>query len=192
VRPRRRRGGVAVILALMAGSVVTTGCGSARYVSETTQIAAGHVDSLRGDYERYLQRLDENAASRISLLADERQRLARGQRSLEAQVVRGQYGTLYDDLVNEAGESIETDRAVAERAVVERAALLAKQKPLDRESVKKMQELSKQLLELARPAHLKDSVKFLVEYFQAVGKAVSELNARAKESSEKAKAKSGD
>lgn len=192
MRPRRRRGGVAVVLVLLAASIVTTGCGSARYVDETTRIAAGHVDSLRGDYARYLQRLEESSASRIGLLADQRQRLARGQRSLEIQVARGRSGTLYDELVGEAVESIKADRALAERAAVERAALLAKQKPLDREPVKKMQELSKQLLELARPAHLKDTVKFVVEYFQAVGKAVGELDAKAKESSEKAKAKPGE
>lgn len=188
---RSRWGGVAVLV-LLAGGMQTAGCGSARYVDETTWIAAGHVDNLRGDYARYLQRLEETSASRIGLLADERQRLARGQRSLEIQVARGQYGTLYDALVVDAVESIKADRALAERAAVERTALLAKQKPLDREPVKKMQELSKQLLELARPAHLKDNVKFVVEYFQAVGKAVSELDAKAKENSEKAKAKPGD
>jgi hypothetical protein len=189
LRPRWR--GVAMFVVL-AGVMQTAGCGSARYVDETTQIAAGHVDSLRGDYARYLQRLEETSTSRIGLLADQRQRLARGQRSLEIQVASGQHGTLYAELVVDAVESISADRALAERAAVERTALLAKQKPLDREPVKKMQELSKQLLELARPAHLKDRVKFVVEYFQAVGKAVSELEAKAKESGEKAKAKPGD
>jgi hypothetical protein len=95
-------------------------------------------------------------------------------------------GARYEKLVGEAMESIKADRALAERAASERTALLAAQKPLDWESVKKMQGLSKQLLELVTPAHMSDRVEFVVEYFQAVDKAVSELNAKAKGNSEKA------
>jgi hypothetical protein len=174
------------ILVVVAGIMTTAGCGSARYVQETTRITAGQVENLRKDYAQYLQRLEDRSSSRINLLADQRQRLARGQRSLDVQVSRGQYGTLHEELVSKAMESIKAERALAERAISERAALLAKQKPLDREPVKKMQGLSKQLLELATPAHMKDGLEFVVEYFQAVGKAVSAVNAEAIENSEKA------
>jgi hypothetical protein len=172
------------LILLLALATLGAGCASQRYVRETTQVAAGHIDSLQGDYARYLQRMERNAASRIDLLAQQRQRLARAERSLDVHVEQGDglasYGPLYKELVAQAAEKIKTDRAVAEKAAVERAALLEKQKPLEKEPLKNLQEISKQLLELAEPTHLKGNAKFLFEYFQAVGKAVKDLDAKAR------------
>jgi hypothetical protein len=167
----------AAAIACIAG-VVVVGCAGQRYVQDTTEIAAGHVGSLQRDYERYLRRVERDAAARIDLLADERQRLARAEQGLwEAMAER----SLHDALMAEGDERIKIDRAIAQRADTERKALSQDQKRIERDAVDRLKELAKQLHELATPAPFKDQVQFLVEYFQAVNKAVSDLDAKARE-----------
>ncbi len=161
-------------------------CASERYVRDTTHIVSGYVDGLQADYAQYLRRVDSEAATRIDRLARDRQRLAIGEDSLEREVKEGKHGTLYQGLVAEAAENLKTERTLAGTAAAERAALLQQQQPLDKEPLKKLQDLSKQLLELAAPAHLKAQAKFLFDYVKAVGKAVSDLDKKARDAKTKA------
>src|SRR5262249_34937216 len=169
---------------MLAVAALSGGCASQRYVGETSQVTAGHIDSLRGDYGRYIQGVEKDAASRIERLAAQRQQLGRAEPSVDVRVEEGEngiaYGPLYKQLVDEAAANIKTERALAERNAVERTALQGKLLPLEKDPLAKLQELSKQLLELAEPAHLKGDAKFLVEYFQAVGKAIKDLDAKAR------------
>ena len=176
------------LVSLTAG--LTVGCGSQRYVRESTEVAVGHVDNLRGDFGRYVQQGADDARARIDRVALARQRTARAEQSLDTRVELGDgrapFGSLYKDLVAEATKTIQTERTLAGMAAAERAALLEKQKAVDKEALKKLQELSKQLQELTKPAHLKEEVKFLIEYLEAVGKAVKDLDAKAGDAKKKA------
>lgn len=166
---------------------LAAGCTS-RHVRETTGVVAGHVDSLERDYSRYLQRLEADAAARIDTLAQQRQSLARAELSLERRLEKSGHRSLLDTLMTGAAERLEADRAVARRAVEERAALTAAQKQLDREPLKQLRQLSKQLTELAKSANFKQQIGFLVEYFQAAGQEVRELDAKAREKQKEADA----
>lgn len=175
-------------MAVVVAVGLITGCAGERYVRETTQITAGHVDSLQRDYARYLQGVEGDAAGRIEVLAQERQRLARAEQSLQQKMAEWKDGkpALHEALMTEAAERIKADRAIAQRAEAERTALAQAQKKLERDALDRLKDLSKQLSELARPAPFKDQVGFLVEYFQAVGKATSDLDAKAREAKKNA------
>jgi hypothetical protein len=159
---------------------LAAGCVS-RHVREATGVVAAHVDSLEQDYSRYLQRLEADAGTRIDTLAQQRQSLARAELRLERTLEKSSHRGLHGTFLSDAAEQLAADRAVARRAVEERAALTGAQKPLDRAPLKQLKELSKQLSELAKAANFKQQLGFLVEYFQAVGKEVRELDAKAQE-----------
>ena len=175
-----RRQSARGVLGLLLVMALATACVS-RHVRETTGVVAGHVDSLEQDYSRYLQRLEADADTRIDTLARQRQRLARAELRLDRMRENSSHRSLHDTLLSDAAQQLEADRAVARRAVEERAALTATQRPLDRAPLKQLKELSKQLSELAKAANFKEQLGFLVEYFQAVGKEVRELDAKAQE-----------
>jgi len=180
------------VVTMFAALVMIAGCAGQQYVRESTEITAGHVEHLRGDYDRYLQRVERDAVTRIEMLAQERQRLARGEQSLQ-QVPewRPETRSLHETLMAEGAERIKTERAIAQRAETERTSLLQGQKKIERDALDKLKGLAKQLHELATPAPFNDQVKFLVEYFQAVGKAASDLDAKARDAKDKAEKTQG-
>jgi hypothetical protein len=180
------RAGVAA--ATLAAMMVITGCAGRNYVRETTRMTAGHVESLQHDYDRYLRRVEQDAAYRIDLLAHDRQRLARAEQSLQLKVDEWKNGrpALLDGFMTQGDERIRTDRAIAQRAETERKTLTQGQQKLERDALGRLKELAKGLHELAEPAPFTADLKFYVEYFQAVNKATSDLDAKARETKDKA------
>jgi hypothetical protein len=184
----------AVAASLVAATLALSACAGRQYVRETTQMTAGHVESLQRDYDRYLRRVEQDAAYRIDLLAQDRQRLARADQSFRLKVDEWKNGRpeLLAELLTQGQARIATDRAIAQRAETERRALTQAQKKLEYDVLDRLKELAKQLHELATPAPFTEDLKFYVEYFQAVNKAISDLDAKARETKDKAdKAQSG-